>query len=329
VYTAHRLAHRWAFLWKFHRVHHTLVDMTWSASSRQHPVDFFITVVGANLPAMILGINLKSIALFILFERLYTVMLHADINLDWGWFSKIVASPSLHRLHHSPTVRGKNYAGILSLLDVLGRTYQSPAAVPVIASEATLMAREVREGLVRLRWTPEALDEMLRRGDLDANRHYEILNGELFEKVGPTWPDAFAVNALQFIFGRVNSESFFMASQLPLRIGQDLPEPDLTIIRGSLFGRRETPTASEALLIVEVSDSTYATDFRIKLPIYSTAGVPVYWIVDVNRRRVEVFQRPLGDAYANVDLFEEGMLLPAAFEGCPSIAVSDLFVTEP
>lgn len=136
VYSVHRLAHRWAFLWRFHKVHHTLVDMTWSAASRQHPVDFFLTIVGANLPAMILGIDLKSIALFILLERLYTVMLHSNLNLDWGWFSKIVASPNVHRLHHSPTSRGKNYAGILSLLDVLGRTYQSPASVRV--PEATV-----------------------------------------------------------------------------------------------------------------------------------------------------------------------------------------------
>jgi Uma2 family endonuclease len=193
---------------------------------------------------------------------------------------------------------------------------------------ATLMAREIREGVVRLRWTPEALDEMLRRGDLDADRHYEILNGELFEKMGHNWPHAFAVSALQVVFGRLDSESFYVASQLPLRIGQDLPEPDLKVIRGSLFGRRETPTADEALFVVEVSDSTYATDFRIKLPIYATAGVPVYWIVDVNNRRVEVFRRPEGAKYAEVNLFEAGMMLPPAFKDCPSVAVSDLFVTE-
>jgi sterol desaturase/sphingolipid hydroxylase (fatty acid hydroxylase superfamily) len=126
VYVVHRLAHRSEFLWKFHRVHHTLVDMTWSASSRQHPVDFLLIIVGANLPAVILGIDLKSIALFVILERLFTVMLHSNLKLDWGPFTKIIASPSLHRLHHSPTCHGKNFAGILSFLDVLGRTYESP-----------------------------------------------------------------------------------------------------------------------------------------------------------------------------------------------------------
>ena len=190
------------------------------------------------------------------------------------------------------------------------------------------MAREIREGLVWLRWTPEALDEMLRRGDLDADRHYEILNGELYEKMGHNWPHAFAVNALQLIFGRVNSESFYVASLLPLKTGQDLPEPDLKVIRGGLFDRQETPTADEALLVVEVSDSTYATDFHIKSPIYATAGVPVYWIVDVNKRCIEVFRRPEGGKYEEVTLFVEEAIIPPAFEGCPPITVSELFVTE-
>jgi sterol desaturase/sphingolipid hydroxylase (fatty acid hydroxylase superfamily) len=129
VYFVHRLAHRSNFLWKFHSVHHTLTEMTWSASSRQHPVDFLLIIVGANLPAMILGIDLRSITLFVILERLYTVLLHSNLNLDWGWVSKIVASPKLHSMHHMPAGQGKNYAGILSFLDVLGKTYEPPGRV--------------------------------------------------------------------------------------------------------------------------------------------------------------------------------------------------------
>jgi sterol desaturase/sphingolipid hydroxylase (fatty acid hydroxylase superfamily) len=129
VYIFHRLSHRFEFLWQFHKVHHTVIEMTWSASSRQHPVDFLITVVGANLPAMMLGIDLRPIAFLLVFERLYTVLLHSDLRLDWGSLSKVVASPSLHKVHHMPSGNDKNYAGILSLLDVLGRTYESPKAL--------------------------------------------------------------------------------------------------------------------------------------------------------------------------------------------------------
>lgn len=126
VYCAHRLSHRSSFLWRFHQVHHTVEEMTWSASSRQHPVDFLFIIVGANLPAMMLGIDLRSIAALVLFERVYTVLLHANLALDWGWFSRIVASPRLHKMHHLPDGHRTNYAGILSLLDLLGNTYRAP-----------------------------------------------------------------------------------------------------------------------------------------------------------------------------------------------------------
>lgn len=126
VYVFHRLAHTLPYLWKYHRVHHTVVDMTWSAASRQHPVDFLLIIVGANLPAMILGLDLKPIALLVILERIYTVLLHSDLNIHYGRFSQIIASPRLHRLHHSPICRNKNYAGILSFLDVIGNTFQAP-----------------------------------------------------------------------------------------------------------------------------------------------------------------------------------------------------------
>ena len=184
------------------------------------------------------------------------------------------------------------------------------------------------EGVVRLRWTPEALDDVIRRGELDPDRHYEILNGELYEKVGQNWPHSFAITALLEVFGRLDSETFYVSSQLPLRVGQDLPEPDLKVVRGSFRRRRETPKAEEALLVVEVSDSTYATDSRIKLPIYANGGVPVYWIVDVNNRRIEMFSRPVAGNYTETSIFVEGSILPPAFEGCPSVAVSDILVIE-
>lgn len=128
VYVAHRLSHRFDFLWQFHKVHHTVEEMSWSATSRQHPVDFLFIIVGANLPALILGIDLRSIAMLVFLERLYTVLLHSNLRLDWGWFSKVIASPSLHRMHHQPDGHRKNYAGILSLLDVLANTYDPPSA---------------------------------------------------------------------------------------------------------------------------------------------------------------------------------------------------------
>ncbi|MEQ1932893.1 MAG: sterol desaturase family protein [Fimbriimonadaceae bacterium] len=145
VYIAHRLSHKSEFLWQFHKVHHTVLDMTWSAASRAHPVDFFLTIVGANLPALALGIDLTPIALFVVLERFYTVLLHANLRWDWGWFSRIIASPCLHREHHMPRGNRTNYAGILSLLDWIGRTYKAPGASPATSAEGAPAAATVQD----------------------------------------------------------------------------------------------------------------------------------------------------------------------------------------
>ncbi len=125
-YTSHRLSHKFDFLWKFHSVHHTMEEMSWSGASRQHPFDFLFIVVGANLPAMMLGIDLRPIALLVLLQRVYAVLLHSNLRLDYGWFSKVIASPSLHKMHHQPDGHRHNYAGILSLIDTIANTYESP-----------------------------------------------------------------------------------------------------------------------------------------------------------------------------------------------------------
>jgi len=190
------------------------------------------------------------------------------------------------------------------------------------------MGREAVEGSLRLRWTQAALEEAIRLGSLDPERHYEILDGVLYEKMGQGWPHTFAIAALIAAFRGLDPEQFFVSSQTPLPTGQDLPEPDFMILRGGLRSRRLAPSARDALLIVEVSDTTLGTDTRVKAPIYAAAGVPIYWIVDLKRRRVEVHSRPESGVYAETRIFEATETLPFAFDDCPAVKVSDLFVDE-
>jgi Uma2 family endonuclease len=60
----------------------------------------------------------------------------------------------------------------------------------------------------------------------------------------------------------------------------DEPQPDLLVLREPLGHRK--PRVEDCLLIVEVSDSTYATDVAIKLAAYLGAGAPAVWIVNIS-----------------------------------------------
>lgn len=68
-----------------------------------------------------------------------------------------------------------------------------------------------------------------------------------------------------------------------------LPEPDIVLT--SFRGEGVVPVETVALLI-EVSDSTLANDLGIKADLYSKAGVPEYWVVDLNGNRVLCHAHP-------------------------------------
>ena len=67
------------------------------------------------------------------------------------------------------------------------------------------------------------------------------------------------------------------------------------VVRGNLrdyAGRRRTP--ANAALVIEVADTSYTYDRFHKWVTYAVAGVPIYWIVDLGRRRLEVHSEPAG-----------------------------------
>ncbi len=131
-YRAHRLAHASPWLWRFHRVHHSIEEMHWVSAHRQHPLDVVWTIAGANLPAFALGIGLQPLAAFILFERCYTVFLHANLDCTYGPASRLLASPRFHHWHHDAGGTGahRNFAGMFSCLDWIFGTYRAPARPP-------------------------------------------------------------------------------------------------------------------------------------------------------------------------------------------------------
>ena len=107
---------------------------------------------------------------------------------------------------------------------------------------------------------------------------------------------AFAVTMLTkalFVAYGVDGEQAIRI-QLPFETpGESMPEPDALICTVAQNLRRPHP--SQAMLVIEVSDSSLADD-REKALEYAAAQVPEYWIVDVNARQVEVYRNPIKDS---------------------------------
>ena len=89
--------------------------------------------------------------------------------------------------------------------------------------------------------------------------------------------------------------------QLPLVLGKySAPEPDVAIVPGPVSAY-ETVHPTNALLVVEVADSSLPKDRLSKSRIYAAAGVPEYWLVNLRGRHVEVFRRPNREARVYVE----------------------------
>lgn len=73
-----------------------------------------------------------------------------------------------------------------------------------------------------------------------------------------------------------------------------MPEPDIVVT--NYKGNRAVPLDTVALL-VEVSDTTLGTDLGRKRELYAKAGVPEYWVVDVNDNRVLIHADPKDGTY--------------------------------
>ena len=110
---------------------------------------------------------------------------------------------------------------------------------------------------------------------------------------------------------------------LPRQVSQF--QPDLALLKPRAdFYREKGVEQDDALLVVEVMDSSVAYDRRVKLPIYARGGVPEIWLVNVNRNTVEVWRNPTPDGYREQRLVDHtGTIAALAFPDV-ALAVQDL-----
>ena len=130
IYWGHRLQHNVDFLWRFHKVHHSVKHLDWLAAHREHPLDSIYTIGLINLPAFILGFPLESIAGVIAFRGIWAVYIHSNVRLPIGPLKMLIGAPELHHWHHDLDRSAGNYANISPIMDIIFGTYKCPDKEP-------------------------------------------------------------------------------------------------------------------------------------------------------------------------------------------------------
>jgi sterol desaturase/sphingolipid hydroxylase (fatty acid hydroxylase superfamily) len=129
TYWYHRASHAVPWLWAFHRVHHSSLELDWLAAHREHPVDGVLTQLAMNLPALALGISMQGIAWLIVFRGVWATFIHSNVRLPLGPLRVLVGAPELHHWHHASVERTThNFSNLAPWTDVLFGTYHCPPA---------------------------------------------------------------------------------------------------------------------------------------------------------------------------------------------------------
>jgi len=124
-YWQHRLFHT-SRLWPFHAVHHSSNELDWLSSVRLHPVNDVISRLIVALPLVAAGFNVGVVALYAPFTTFYAILIHANLDWDYGPFRYVIASPMFHRWHHTRAEENRNFSGGLPLWDLLFGTFHMP-----------------------------------------------------------------------------------------------------------------------------------------------------------------------------------------------------------
>jgi Uma2 family endonuclease len=162
-------------------------------------------------------------------------------------------------------------------------------------------------------------------GILNEDDRIELIEGELVEMAPIGGEHATVVSRLNRILSRQCDSSQLVHVQNPLRLDRGSePQPDLVLAR-FIRESRDVPNFKDALLVIEVSDSTYNYDRKIKAPLYARAGVPELWIVDCQNRRVEIHTDAKNDIYSSMDIADDSITLAPRLAENINVRFADLW----
>lgn len=206
---------------------------------------------------------------------------------------------------------------------------------PIGTSTPPPAISRVRPSPQPFRWTIEQYRELYKTG-LFCDMKTMLIHGEVYAMVMPNPPHSAILNLAYECLRAAFVPGYHIRNQQGFDIGsKNDPGPDLAVIAGTILDYLDrNPTT--AALIVEVSDSTVFFDSTTKAELYATAGVPEYWVMDVENRQLFVYRDPVelpaglgATAYRTHLVFGTSDSVTPLAIPATSIRVSDLFPPGP
>lgn len=162
-------------------------------------------------------------------------------------------------------------------------------------------------------------DDYYRMADADILKEddrVELIDGQILIKEPPGPEHAGHVAILTQMFLRLVGDRAILRPQDPLHIDAlNDPQPDITLVRPrDDYYMHAHPRPDDVLLAIEIAWSSAREDRRIKVPLYARAGIREFWLIDIKKRKLEVYRNPGEAGYHNVlRLSRSATVAPLAF----------------
>lgn len=149
-------------------------------------------------------------------------------------------------------------------------------------------------------------DEYVRMTELGffASQRVELIGGDILVRTPIGNRHAIGIELLRVALAGVFGTGFWVRIRMTLDLApHGMPDPDVAVVVGGLQafgGRQGNPTTAE--LVVEVSETTLATDRTRKASLYAAAGIREYWILNLVGDVLEVRRDPQPDTTAEFGL---------------------------
>ncbi len=157
------------------------------------------------------------------------------------------------------------------------------------------------------RFTIDEYEKILKTGIFDDER-VELLNGIITIMSPISDPHLGVVGRVVRLINKYRPDDYFCSPQSSLKIpNHGKPQPDIVIANPHEDDYvNKTLSAEDALLVIEVADSSLKRDREAKAPIYASAGIPEYWIINLQDHQIEVFKHPKGIDYQSKIIAKTG-----------------------
>jgi Uma2 family endonuclease len=182
--------------------------------------------------------------------------------------------------------------------------------------------------------TVEQYEAMVSSGAFKARDRFHLINGYLVAKMTQNPPHVVADELCGGALARLIPTGWHVLAGKPIRLpGRDSePEPDRSVVRGTIRDyENRHPGPDDIAMVVEVANSSLQEDREMAAAVYGPSGIPVYWIVNLVNRQVEVYTDPGPQGYRSRADFLEGQSVAVVVDGqhLGQVAVLDILPTRP